>query len=95
MDRPPADPVKLLEHWMEWEKGDATPGTVMKNLKVGGLRHPAMVSGSCIYIQSPPVAGWRYRIPLCEADLGLAAPPSANILWGKSHMQGPARHERH
>jgi len=38
MDRPPADPAKLLEHWMEWEKGDATPGTVMKNLKVGGLR---------------------------------------------------------
>ena len=38
MDRPPPDPAKLLEHWMEWEKGDTTPGTVMKNLKVGGLR---------------------------------------------------------
>jgi hypothetical protein len=23
---------------MEWEKGDSTPGTVLKNLKVGGLR---------------------------------------------------------
>ena len=23
---------------MEWERGDTTPGTVMKNLKVGGLR---------------------------------------------------------
>lgn len=23
---------------MEWEKGDTTPGTVMKNLKTGGLR---------------------------------------------------------
>jgi hypothetical protein len=23
---------------MEWERGETTPGTVMKNLKVGGLR---------------------------------------------------------
>jgi hypothetical protein len=38
MDRPPPDPAKLLEHWMEWERGATTPGTVMKNLKVGGLR---------------------------------------------------------
>ena len=38
MDRPPPDPAKLLDHWMEWERGEATPGTVMKNLKVGGLR---------------------------------------------------------
>ncbi len=38
MDRPPPDPAKLLEHWMEWERGETTPGTVMKNLKVGGLR---------------------------------------------------------
>ena len=38
MDIRPPDPQKLLAHWMEWEKGTATPGTVMKNLKVGGLR---------------------------------------------------------
>ena len=36
--RPPPDPSKLLAFWMEWEKGETTPGTVMKNLKVGGLR---------------------------------------------------------
>ena len=36
--RPPPDPAKLLAYWMEWEKGETTPGTVMKNLKVGGLR---------------------------------------------------------
>ena len=23
---------------MEWERGETTPGTVMKNLKTGGLR---------------------------------------------------------
>ncbi len=38
MDRPPPDPAKLLAFWMEWERGDATPGTVLKNLKNGGLR---------------------------------------------------------
>lgn len=38
MDRPPPDPAKLLAFWMEWEKGDTTPGTVLKNLKNGGLR---------------------------------------------------------
>ncbi len=38
MDRPPPDPAKLLEQWMEWERGETTPGRVMANLKTGGLR---------------------------------------------------------
>jgi hypothetical protein len=38
MDRPPPDPSKLLEQWMEWERGEATPGRVMANLKTAGLR---------------------------------------------------------
>jgi hypothetical protein len=38
MERPPPDPIKLLNHWMEWERGEVTPGEVMKHLKVGGLR---------------------------------------------------------
>jgi hypothetical protein len=38
MDRPPTDPKKLLEHWMEWERGETTPGRVMANLKTDGLR---------------------------------------------------------
>lgn len=38
MDRPPPDPAKLLNSWMEWERGETTPGQVMKNLKTGGLR---------------------------------------------------------
>ena len=37
-DRPPPDPAKLLEYWMEWERGDETPGRVMSNLKTHGLR---------------------------------------------------------
>lgn len=36
--RPAPDPAKLLAQWMEWERGDATPGRVMANLKTGGLR---------------------------------------------------------
>jgi hypothetical protein len=38
MERPPADPVKLLASWMEWERGEITPGRVMADLKTGGLR---------------------------------------------------------
>jgi hypothetical protein len=38
MDRPPADPAKLLEAWMAWERGDALPGRTMSTLKTGGLR---------------------------------------------------------
>ena len=38
MDKPVPDPAKLLTHWMEWERGETTPGMVMKNLKVGGVR---------------------------------------------------------
>lgn len=38
MDRPAPDPHKLLSFWMEWERGETTPGEVMKNLKTGGIR---------------------------------------------------------
>lgn len=38
MDRPPPDPAKLLDAWMEWERGDNPPGRVMSNLKTAGLR---------------------------------------------------------
>jgi hypothetical protein len=38
MDRPPPNPAKLLDTWMEWERGEATPGRVMADLKTGGMR---------------------------------------------------------
>jgi hypothetical protein len=38
METPAPDPAKLLQSWMEWERGDATPGRVMANLKTGGMR---------------------------------------------------------
>jgi hypothetical protein len=37
MDTPPPDPEKILAYWTEWEKGEATPGRVMANLKTAGL----------------------------------------------------------
>lgn len=38
MDRPPPDPTKLLDAWMEWERGDIPPGRTLATLKTGGLR---------------------------------------------------------
>ncbi len=38
MTHPAPDPAKLLQAWMEWERGETTPGRVMSNLKTGGLR---------------------------------------------------------
>lgn len=37
-DRALPDPVKLLAQWMEWERGETSPGRVLANLKMGGLR---------------------------------------------------------
>ncbi len=38
MEIPAPDPNKLLLSWMEWERGEVTPGRVMANLKTGGMR---------------------------------------------------------
>jgi hypothetical protein len=35
---PPPEPIKLLAFWMEWEKGDTTPGRTMANLKTAGMK---------------------------------------------------------
>ena len=42
MERPPADPAKLLALWNDWETGEETPGRVMANLKTAGL--PALLA---------------------------------------------------
>jgi hypothetical protein len=38
MERPPIDPQKLLASWMEWERGETSPGRVLADLKTGGMR---------------------------------------------------------
>lgn len=47
MEIPPPNPVKLLDHWMEWEKGEIPPGELMKQLKMHGMRQllEAQVAG--------------------------------------------------
>ncbi len=37
MDKPPADPEKILAYWREWERGETPPGRVISNLKTAGL----------------------------------------------------------
>lgn len=62
MDRPPADPAKLLEAWMEWERGETPPGRVMSTLKTGGLRELleglAAGSGSTAPGEAPSAEAW-------------------------------------
>lgn len=38
MELAPPDPAKLLDAWMEWERGETPPGRVMSNLKTAGMR---------------------------------------------------------
>jgi hypothetical protein len=33
----PPEPAKLLQFWMEWERGEESPGKVLANLKTAGL----------------------------------------------------------
>ena len=36
--KPKPNPQKLLDQWMEWERGETPPGSrVISNLKTGGL----------------------------------------------------------
>jgi hypothetical protein len=66
MDIPPPDPAKLLAAWMEWERGDATPGRVMANLKTAGMREllETLVSQSATAepsgaVSEPDPASWK------------------------------------
>ena len=56
MDIPPPDPQKLLTHWMEWERGEVTPGRVLANLKTAGMREVLEQLASASQAQEPPAA---------------------------------------
>lgn len=32
------DPAKMYSYWMEWERGELTPGELIKNLKISGMK---------------------------------------------------------
>jgi hypothetical protein len=38
METPPPDPAALLAIWMEWERGETTPGKALSDLKRAGMR---------------------------------------------------------
>jgi hypothetical protein len=38
VETPPPDPAALLAIWMEWERGETTPGKALADLKRGGMR---------------------------------------------------------
>lgn len=59
MDIRPPNPTKLLEHWMEWEKGEITPGDLMKQFKIGGMREvlEALVAGEAPLAPSGETVG--------------------------------------
>ncbi len=38
METPPPDAAALLGIWMEWERGESTPGKVLSDLKRAGMR---------------------------------------------------------
>ena len=61
MEIPRPEPDKLLQLWMEWERGDVTPGRAMANLKTGGLRNLleelSATKGSEVPRPAPPAPG--------------------------------------
>jgi len=38
METPPPDAAALLAMWMEWERGETSPGKVLSDLKRAGMR---------------------------------------------------------
>jgi hypothetical protein len=52
-EKPVPDPTKLLAHWMEWEKGAASPGQTLADLKRAGLRDLLEALEAAV----PPAAG--------------------------------------
>lgn len=38
MDRQPADARKVLEFWMQWERGETPPGRTIASMKTHGVR---------------------------------------------------------
>ena len=63
MDRPPPDPRALLAIWMQWERGESTPGRVMADLKTAGMRDlldglvAAQDAAAAAAVAAPPATG--------------------------------------
>jgi hypothetical protein len=69
MEKPPPDPVKLLNAWMEWERGENPPGRVISNLKTAGMRELLEELAA----KAAPSGG--------DADTGGATDPPSTEAW--------------
>ncbi|MDQ2753920.1 MAG: hypothetical protein M3R71_00025 [Actinomycetota bacterium] len=56
MEHPLPNPAKLLDAWMQWERGELPPGRVMADLKIGGLRDllEALVAAAPVTVAQIP-----------------------------------------
>lgn len=90
---PAPDPAKLLQSWMEWERGDVTPGRVMANLKTGGLRPllESLVPPTATPApapERPPVAPAPEKPPAGPAPEGTGAGPGASPAGSAGSAEG-------
>jgi hypothetical protein len=75
MELPAPDPNKLLQSWMEWERGEVTPGRVMANLKTGGLREllEGIVAGGSSGVDRPADQADAGKVRVAQDPTGGAA----------------------
>ena len=73
MEKPAPDPKKLLQSWMEWERGEVTPGRVMANLKTGGLRELLEDLVAATSVGSARSGGQRDALAVSSAENVIAA----------------------
>ena len=72
MDKPPPNPAKLLNAWMEWERGENPPGRVLADLKIAGMRElleelAAQAATAATGAGGEPGAGEATEPPAAEA----------------------------
>jgi hypothetical protein len=94
MELPAPDPNKLLQSWMEWERGEVTPGRVMANLKTGGLRDllESIVAGGSSGVDRPATQREPGKVQVGEGPSGGAAtgPRGADETEGDGGAGGQA-----
>ena len=79
MEKPAPDPKKLLQSWMEWERGEVTPGRVMANLKTGGFRELLEDLVAATSVESVRSGGQGDALPVPSAENVIAGPVAGPV----------------